>query len=293
MSFASILATVSGKRPAWLYEFRRNGAVERFTRSGREVQTAKADFFADADVFKDSDWFRTSWFPKAITHTRFMKTGALARETTEIVMPQSDTFAAAYLGDLTYSQNTLIVSQVFLNDPDLEVVNKFKGRVVAASPKLTRVVLKAENRFTELRAKAMTKVLQRRCTNVLYFKPSGDGGGCGASLTANQTDATASAINDLVVTCAEAASQPNGFYSNGIIQWNGIRQMIVKHSGSSLTLIQPLEGLAEAIANASQSVKIARGCNLTRTHCKELGQLDNFGGFPYMSKSPYNGENIF
>lgn len=277
MTYATTLASVFGKKPIWLYEFTRGSDTQRFT--------SAAEDYTDGDG--------VTWTSTPITHTRFRVTGAIARAQTEIVFPQSNTWARQYLEDSGYEDNSLIIYHEFKDKSPQERATKFRGRVIAAKPMLTRLTLLAENRFTELRRKGLSAVIQRPCRHALYH--SKDGHGCGLNLADWQVYGTMSALSGNVATVAEAGSQSSGYYSGGIFEWDGKKQLITKHSGTSLTLLGPIPGMAADLSTyGSLSVKIAPGCNLTRSTClNRFNNLDNFGGFPWADETPYDGKTLF
>ena len=294
MTYAATQATIFGKKPVWIYEFGRDGVYTFFLRGPSSFTMTPETFYTDDPLlgdyaFSGVDWDRTT----PITHTRFRQTGAIERITTEIVLPGNSQFAQDYFEDLGYEQNSFRLWHGYANDADQEFVLKYRGRVISAKPQWTRIILTCENRITELRSKALSRVMQGSCQNVLYFKPA-NGPGCGASLASFQVDATASAITGKAVTVAAAASQANGYYTGGVFEFNGKRQMILGHSGSTLTLLNLIEGLADDIGSGGAAVKIAPGCNRSRAHCNDrFGQINNYFGFPWMDQNPFDGRNIY
>lgn len=277
MTYATTLASVFGKSGIWLYEFTRDGTTTRLC-------SAMSNY---------TDGSAVTWTAAPVTHTRFRVTSALGRAETEIVFPQSYAFARTYLTDLSYSTNTLTIYHEFKSQSPEERVTKFKGRVIGTRPKFTRLTLIAENRFTENRRKGLSAVMQRPCRHALYH--SKDGLGCGLNIASFEAAGSVTALSGNVATVSAASSQADGYYSGGVITWNSKRQMIVKHSGSSLTLLGSLDGLSAALASSgSESVTIAPGCDLTRATCNSrFNNLANFGGFPWMTESPFDGRTLF
>lgn len=274
MSYASLLALVSGKRPVWLYEFTRLGETVRFARASSNVSALSQ-----------------TWEARAVTHTRFMRTGAVARAQTELVFPQSDAWAQRYRRGGAYVDNSVTVYHGFLNDPDSEFVVKFRGRVVGSRSALTRIVLLAENRMTELRRKARPAVIQRLCRHALYHT------GCGLDIADWEVPATLTALSGRVATVTEAAAQADRYYAGGVLTYNGVRQSIARHVGSELTLFGSVPDLADDLAAAGPSglsVTIAPGCTLSRSVCDErFDNLENFGGFPWFTESPFDGKKLY
>lgn len=277
MSYATTLASVFGKRPIWLYEFTRGAETARFTSA--------------AEDYTDSD--SVVWTSAAVSHTRFRRTGAIERASTDIIFPQSNSWAQVYRDDRGYEDNSVTIYHEFKDKSPRERVIKYRGRVIATKPMLTRLILVAENRFTELRRKGLSAVIQKPCRHALYH--SKDGYGCNLNLTDWQVEGTLTAYSNKVATVSEAASQPDGYYSGGILEYDSKKQFIVRHSGSSLTLLAPVPGLLDDLTlYGSLPVDIAPGCTLTREVCNDrFGNLANFGGFPWADETPYDGKTIF
>lgn len=295
MSYGGILSTIFGKRPVWLYHFIKDGEERFYTSRNSDYTQSDADFFDQLDMFADDaiNFFGRTWISTPIMQSRIRTTSAMGRAETELVMPQTNEWAQRYITDNGYEDNTVLIYHLFENDPDLELSLRFRGRVIAARPMLTRIVLVCENRFTELRRKGLAAVIQRPCRHALYHGQNGRG--CGAVLANFQTPGTITAYTGNNYTVAAAASQADGYYSGGILSWQGKLQFITRHSGSTLTLLGPVPGLAEAFASSSsEDVLIAPGCDLSRATCDtRFGQLANFGGFPWADESPYDGRTLF
>lgn len=273
MSYAAFLALVSGKQPVWLYEFRRLGETVRFARAGADVEALSE-----------------TWSARAVTHTRFMRTQAIGRAQTELVFPQSDAWARSYLGGGAYVENSVAIYHGFLNDPDQEFVCRFRGRVMGVKAAYTRIVLLAENQLTELRREARPAVMQRLCRHALYHT------GCGVQISAFETEAALTGFSGRTATVTEAAAQADGFYAGGVLTYGGIRQSISRHTGSSLVLFGSIPNLASDLASSSGSlaVRIAPGCTLTRATCDgRFGNIANYGGFPWMDETPFDGKKLF
>ena len=278
MSYASLLVSKFGTSRVWLYEFTRDGTTTRLVSSPSN--------YTDPDG--------VTWTASPVTHTGIRITTVVGRAETELVFPQSNTFARTYLTDLSYGENTLTIYHEFKDQSPTARVTKFRGRVIGTKPAYTRLLLIAENNFTETRRKGLSAVLQRPCRHALYH--SKDGYGCGVTLASYQNTVTATAFSSNVLT-VDAISEADGYYSGGIVTYNGANQFITNHTGTSLTLLGPVAGLSDAIDASSPTgvnVSIAPGCDLTRATCNSrFNNLANFGGFPFMSDSPFDGRTLF
>lgn len=292
MSYASILNDVFGKRPAWLYHFKKDGEDRFYTSRSKSYSDPDVDFFEQLDFFQGDDALNRIWVSTPIFQSKITSTSAIGRAETTFTFPQTDVWAQSYITDNGYEDNEVMVYHVFLNDGDLEKSLRFRGRVIAVQPALTRIVLKAENRFTELRRKGLSTVIQRPCRHSLYH--SRGGYGCGLNIADFEASGTLTALSGNTATVAAASSQADGYYSGGVFTWNGKRQFIVRHTGSTLVLLGPIPGLAAAQALGNQPVSIAPGCDLSRATCNsKFNNLANFGGFPWADETPYDGKTLF
>jgi len=291
MSYSAFNALVSGKRPVWLYYMRKGATEVYLTSSGEDFNAATPDFFIGDDFFaeEDGDAFTQIWTATPMTRTAIRVTSAIGRAEVKIVMPQSHEFARLFIGDPGYEDNEVVIYHTYTNDPDAEVVTKFRGRVVETRAFWKTITLACENRFTAMRNKALPEVVQRPCRHALYNQ------GCNLNIADWEIPGTATDYTAPVLTVTEAGEQADGYFSGGIVTWNGNRQFIIKHSGTSLTLLAALPGLSDDIdASGSSYVSIAPGCNLSMATCKDrFDNLDNYGGFPWMSDSPWDGRNPF
>ncbi|WP_420584898.1 phage BR0599 family protein [Ruegeria sp.] len=194
--------------------------------------------------------------------------------------------------DEGFSETEVTIYKTFSNDPDGELVRVFVGRIRGIEQKWARYELICENDFTAFNAKALGQVVQRPCRWAHYHT------GCTLNLADWQVPGTATALSEDVVTVTEAALQPDGYYSSGVIQFGTGMAMIRAHAGTQLTILGVLPGLADEITtNGSASVQIAPGCNLsddlTTGDChNKFNNLLNFGGFSKLSENPFDGRRI-
>lgn len=289
MSYASIAALLSGKRPIWLYRISLGQTEAFYTARAVDYIQADHDFFDRFDFFAEPDFFTRTWVASPIRHSRIRQTSAIGRAETKLVLPRADVFAQS-LRDSIGAKTTLVrIWHGFLNDPDFELAQKFAGRVVSVAGALGTIALSCENRFTVMRRKSLAATMQRPCRHALYAT------GCGLAIADFEVSATASAWTSPDLTVAAAANEADGYYSGGVVSFGSHRQMILKHEGTNLRLLASLPSLeAEITANGSATISLAPGCNLTTSVCvSRFNNLDNYGGFPFMTDSPFDGRNPF
>lgn len=294
MSFATFMAMVSGKKPIWLYRFDRGTDQYFYTSAGTAYNQTNFDMFSLSDFFAQADVFSLPWNPTPIGRGAISRTSSTQRATLDIVLPRTSPLAIAVRDGLQAQETLLTVYKVYDGDAAQEAVTKFIGRVVGVKPGLVSITLSCENQFTAMRRKILASTMQRLCNHAQYYNPGAEYAGCKLSLPAWQVAGTATALSNYDITVTEAGSYDNGYFSGGILQFGTDLKFILKHSGTTLTMLALPEGFAAAIAGGSQSVSIAPGCNLTFQMCSTIYKnTDNFGGLPGMTDNPFDGRNPF
>ncbi len=270
MTHSALLSTLFGKRRLFLYEITYNGTTYR-----------------RAAALTDKTYSAQTWTASAISHSRFNITSALGRQETLMTLPRTDALAVAVLED-DVADTSVIIRDVFIEDAadELEVI--FRGRIIGTNPGRLSVGLVCEDDYTNLRHKGLPDVMQRPCRHGIYSD------NCGADFDTHKVAGTITALTGNDATISIASSRSDGVYSGGILKWSGIEQLIKRHAGTTIKLVAPIVGLAAAQAGGNQSVDIAPGCRQTRAWCEsEFSNLDNHGGFPWITETPFDGRTLY
>lgn len=272
MTYSAFAALTSGKHTVWLYEFTIGGVVTRYT-------SRSSAYTYDSET----------WSPAAIGHGRIMQTANLRKQELTITLPKSNAVATTIREGVGIIATRVRVLHGYEEDGDQEFVVKFDGRIVNHKPFVGTTTLICEPESTKRRRKAIAAHFQRPCRHALYH------GGCGLSLASYQAAAVATDWTSPILTVTEAAAQPDGYYSGGLVSFNGALQMIRRHTGTSLNMLAPVPGLeADLDANGTSAVLIAPGCDLTMQTCDDkFSNIENFGGFPWVTDTPFDGRNPF
>ena len=180
------------------------------------------------------------------------------------------------------SLDSLITLTVFAKE-DADVTVVWKGRLASIKPTDATIELLLESIFTSLRRPGLRQKYQRVCPHVLYGK------GCNLDKAGFAVADIATAVSGTSMTIRAAASYPAVYFTYGMIKTaGGVFRMITNHSGSSITLIRPVDFAGDF------NITIYPGCDRTITTCNDkFGNRNNFGGFPYIPlKNPFNGSSI-
>lgn len=276
MSLADIAAWASGSRPFHLYLFQRG-----------EVQYQFASTATRTKVIPGAS--SSTWEGLAISHDRIVDSDQAARSELKVTAPLSSEIAEASIGIIGLKPMSLTIYRGDANTE--EVVAIFKGRVLSASPDEEGLcVFTCMTEMAALQRKGLAAVIQRPCRHVHY------GRGCGLVLSEWQVELPVASISpsgkSLVITGANA--QPNGYYRLGLLEWSSQFEMMLTHSGNTVTLVNPIPGLVEAVGLGAVNVKIAPGCPLSRDVCNNrFSNIENFGGFPFISDNVFDGRQLF
>lgn len=129
------------------------------------------------------------------------------------------------------------------------------------------------------------RVVQRHCNHSIYSPD------CGVVLGSKATAGTVDAIGGNWVEASEFATQPDGWFDGGILQWTDAQgipdwRMIKTHVGNRVTLAWPVGRLLVADAVTAHA-----GCNNTPDHCgPKFNNMPNYGGlWHFKTKNPFEG----
>ena len=277
MSLAAIAALVTGARPFHLYLFQRGDVQYQYASTAQAITRT----IAGADS--------TTWTPFSISHGKIPDSDQAFRSELIVTVPLSSDFAGDVIGAFDFDPMILTIYRGDVNSA--EIIPVFKGRVLSATPKDEGIcTLTCMTEIAALQRKGLGAVIQRPCRHVHY------GRGCGLNLATYQVanDIVGISANGLAIQLTSASAQPDGFYTLGIIEWDGRFEMMLTHSGNNVTLSAAIPGLVEAVTAGTVSVIIAPGCPLSRTVCNDrFANILNFGGFPFISDNPFDGRQVF
>jgi hypothetical protein len=280
MSLAAIAAWASGSRPFHLYLFQRGETEYLFASTAAPIVKSIAGVTG------------STWEPLAISHDRIVDSDQAARSELKITTPLSASIAQDSVGNLGFDPVAITIFRGDANSEEILAI--FKGRVLSADPQDDgQCVFKCLTAMAALQRKGLLAVIQRPCRHVHY------GRGCGLVLAEWQVTLPVASISadgkTLSITGANA--QPNGYYQLGTIEYDGRFEMMLSHSGNVVTLVNALPGLAAAVAAGGPgvvNVQIAPGCPLSRNVCSDrFANVENFGGFPFISDNIFDGRQLF
>jgi uncharacterized phage protein (TIGR02218 family) len=277
MSLAAIANLITGARPFYLYLFRRGVAEYRFT-SIRDNLTRTVPGVAS-----------TLWTSMVISHSKISDSDQAFRSELNITVPLSSEFADSLVGTFDFDPVLVTIYKGDLNSA--EIVPIFKGRVLTAQPDeggTCQLVCMTE--IAALQRKGLAAVIQRPCRHVHY------GAKCGLDFDTLKVATEVLAISEsgTVLELLDSDTQPDGYYRLGILQWGNRLEMMLAHTGNTVSLVSAILGLVEAVALGTVPIFIAPGCSLSRSSCNDkFNNILNFGGFPFIADNPFDGRQVF
>lgn len=272
MTYAAYQSRLFGKTNIWLYRFTINGETKYYRRAKPGLG--------------NTTLMSLTWEPAVIMHNRYGVTGNIKKSQLTVTVPRNNTFFEQLVNEQLLT-TSMTIMHGYEEDPDQEFVTKFVGKVIGVRPILGAINILCGNELIDLGHKGLGRVIQRPCQHALYH--SKDGVGCEVNKALFAVAATVSSLDELSLTVPAAAGYENGYFNWGLLEFDGKSQMIESHTGSTINLLGPVNGLT-----ASSSITIYPGCNLTRAQCaSRFNNSDNHGGFPTIKNSPFNGSMLY
>lgn len=268
-------------RPAELY---------RFTQ-GEQVWTYTS---ADAAVEHNGE----TYTPEAIGRDAIEQGSEINRANISITLPRTNPVSALFLLDAPDAVTALTILR--LDRSDDSVITLWKGRVASAQASASEVSIECESIFTSLRRPGLRARYQRACRHTLY------GRGCNVDKSAFAVPGRLAALDAVTATVPEAAEYADNTFFGGMVEFRldtgVVARFVLAHTGQTLTLARPIEGLADRVGYGQSygryygglAVTLYPGCDRTRATCdSRFDNILNFGGFPWIpGRNPFDGNSI-
>lgn len=242
-----------------------------------------------------------TYLPAAIGRTEVEQGEEINRANITLTVPR-DSELAFYLSNTPdHPASVTLFRLEFAEDsPDLQALVYWKGRIASAKASGSEIQISCESVFTSLRRAGVRARYQRGCRHPLY------GRGCKLNRADFAVAVEVTAVSGVDLTVPIAASQVDGWYTGGMIEFDGVFRLIINHVGQVLTLQRPFEALTEAIGeagwnmawnqywNGQPGVNIYPGCAHDRPDCDgKFNNLLNYGGFDWIpTQNPFGGRSI-
>lgn len=257
----------SGAVMCYLVKFSRGGLNYTFTTAERPILYGGLTYRPDI----------TMEIPEFTTEGTLESSSNL-----EITVPANHPVAQIYKTFFPASPMTVQIMIGFVNDPDLDFKVIWPGRVTNV---LTSEEADSKSRTARIVCEQRLKILSRNglpyrygitCQHMVYKA------GCDLSLEANEYSATVTSISGQLVTVSGISGMEGEFVSGLMRFGDGDWRDIIAQSGSVLTIIYPMDGMA-----VGSSVRLYRGCNRSYSRCSQLGNLNKIFRFNIPSQNVF------
>ena len=217
--------------------------------------------------------------PTVMTRTGLDQSQEMNAGQVTISLPKAHPLSALFVPYLPAGPVALTIFAGHASDP--EIVAIFSGKVASAQYKEECQLLCVPDQ-DQVKKQIPFALYQAGCAHIF-----GDAG-CTFDLTTVTYAGTVSAIDPTgtIVTVSSFALATT--LSNGYLQRGTDVRMIVAQSGSTVTLIEPITGLA-----IGDSVTAVAGCAHTYAACTHYANVPNFLGFDMIpTQNPFSGSLV-
>lgn len=193
-----------------------------------------------------------------------------------LTVPETHDVAVQYRGFVPFGRMSLVISRKHRDDA--EAITFWVGvvRCVTFNPPMADI--HCEPISAGMKRDGLRYQYQATCNHMLYSEP------CGLSSVAYKTTVVVEAFDGDSIQASGFATHDDGWFKSGFLFRGNDRRMMTAHSGDTVTVLLPFEGLA-----VGDSLDAYAGCPHDRVACLEkFDNLDNFGGFPFIpTKNPF------
>jgi len=258
MTFDAKEISVASGQPFELYEFNHGINYYRYTTLPHAV-----------------DYLNNRFAPYPLSRQNIHLTKEFRKSQVQITAPKD--FKVAELFKVAMPSKPVNVKIFKKHQNDTEVIVEWVGRVMDAKWTQFDVTITCESIYTVLQNNLRIRHYSYSCPHVLY------GSECGLDENNFMDNIVIDSVSGNVITSAQFTNRANGYYTGGFVRWLNnenveTTRFITSHSGDTITLTQQIPGLI-----AGYEIKIYAGCKRTMDDCYyKFGNLDNFGGFPFL-----------
>lgn len=265
MSYNTMEISAHLGSPLELYQFAQGETVWRFTSRGRTVTE-----------------MGETWTASVIKRGAIRQARELNRNGVEVRIPIDNPLAVALIEGQPERVTSVTIWRRHATDPDAEWRVEWKGRLRGRAITGKVMTLTCESLMASTRRYGPYLAVTVNCRHVLY------GAGCGLDPADFAVPATCTAVDGYTVTVAEAALQPDGWYTGGRFEFGGVQRFVGGHAGDQLTLFWPIPAVAAVLPAA---VVIYPGCDRAKETCNnKFNNIAAQGAYPWLpDRDPWDG----
>lgn len=205
-----------------------------------------------------------SYVPEAISASGVTKNEEVSSDTLTIELPVDHEIALLFRPFLPPQPVSLVVYRGHVGDS--EITTAFTGMVKVADAKET-CKLEVITEHNALKENLPSLCWQSGCVHQIFDD------GCKLSRQDYFLNATLATVAGVTITSSAFATKPDDYFKGGWIEACGTCMSILAHTGSTVTLFGPIDGLV-----AGMGVVAYPGCMGTEEACTAYGNMDNYFG---------------
>jgi hypothetical protein len=274
MTFDAYETSIGQGEPVLLFDFSAGLAHWRYTTADRPIVYAAQ-----------------SYAPAAITAGNIKQNHEIKNKTLLVSVPR-DTLIVERLQVYPPSVDLgLVVLEFHYDDPDVQAIVVWIGRVSSQNQKQSTVELACEPAYTGIQTAGLRRRWQLNCPHVLYGPNT-----CRLTTVSQRITAVLTGVAGFGITSPTFATLGAGkSFAGGFVEWDSgfgynEKRTINSVTGTTLILAYSSPDLAVGL-----SVNAYPGCKHTLTDCHTLqGHTLNYGGAPYIpTKNPLTGNPVY
>jgi Phage conserved hypothetical protein BR0599 len=262
LSFLVQSKSIQDSQPVELYKFTRGNLVYR-------TATCSQNVIHEGETY----------FSRPVKRGKIRQSEDIYKNVVEFTFPRGDDFASYYLPKPSVFVTLIEIKRGEGGD----FVPFWKGRQTGVSAKGNKVILQGEPKYTSQKRAGLRIVYESSCCNTLYEDD------CKVSRAAFERFVTVTAINGRDITVTGLISDPDHWFTNGMVKDTELRRYhISRQIGSVLTTFLYPE------LRVGDEICIFPGCDQQRSTCiNKFNNGLNFTAFADMPhKNPFMGSII-
>lgn len=267
MAFATYEQSTESGQPIQLYRFTLGTTVWRYTS-------------ADADLEVGGQM----WLTEPISDDGVKQTGEAVSDTMSINCPDHIGPSVVFATSPPSLDIQVEILRLHAGDTVPQVI--YVGDVIQANfPRPGAAVLSCQSLSATMRRMGLRLAYQRSCPHVVYEPNS-----CKLAKGPLAQAGTVTAVAGFTIQVPAFSGLAANYLRGGFIEWvqpgQGLRTLTIEgHTGASLVMFDDTVDLYPGLA-----ITAYPGCQRTTDACRTFGNIENYGGFPYMpGRSPFDG----
>ena len=273
MSFESLEESINSGSPTELYVF--EYGAKKYLYTTNEVAITYL-----SEVYE----------PLSMHRTKISQNTERGKNDITVVVPRLCEVASLFVVAPPTEKMSLSILRIHRGDLTDAVVI-WKGRVINSKYTSEQTAeLLCESFYTSLGRMGLRRGFGRQCDHALYDAQ------CRLVKSNYAFTSAPTLVTNLQITVTGADGYADGYFEGGTIEWLNSdsnvqeRRMVASHVGELITVTHHILQLV-----SGQEVLLYPGCPHDMATCKSrFGNLDNYGGFPFMPEmNPFGGSALF